>query len=471
MLRRVIRDESGVALGLAVVMIVLIGVMGAGLLVFVRTGLNATVQVNQGQKAINMADAGVQVAKRQLVLNAAPNNYDNITNLSASPPNPADSEWSYAGAGKTLSLGGCNNCINVKIRYLLPARSTADRENPDYAPELTPNNGADANYAPGVDYFRIISEGRAGETRRVVDAIYVTQTSGSPQGYYTPGNIVISGNITLEGLSLFAGGNITANSTPATSGSDLAYGNWNRSPWNTTSRGSTAPGLGAAGTVPIISGQAGVRDFGSNTTPKLEPKNPPDSIRNDAAKMAFPFDVRQQPILEDLRNAARAQNTAVRSLGNYYDVPSGTSSLSVVASTASGTYKWPASSTVETVVYIRFPSYSSSNVVSWDASSSGGANKGTLVVENGRLEMPPSTNSNPKCLTGVAVIRVPSSVPNDTEVFTNTGQGCLEGYVNANKSIKIAGTVKPFTQERGNRPGFYGVQLWSWRECYNTACN
>ena len=475
MLRRFVKDESGVALGLAVIMIVLIGVMGAGLLVFVRAGLNSTIQVNQGQKAIGMADAGVQAAKRQLILNATPTHYDGTTNLSASPPNP-ESEWSYIGAGKTLSLVGCNNCINVKIRYLLPATNSSPlngRANPNYAPELTPNNGGDANYPPGVDYFRITSQGTAGETRRVVDAIYVTQTSGSPQGYYTPGNVVISGNITLEGLSMFAGGNITANSTPGTVGSDLAYGDWgNRPPWNTTpSRGNTLPGLGAAGTVPLISGQQGVRDFGSNTTPiKLEPKNPPDSIRNDPTKIAFPFDVRQQPILEDLRNAARIQNIAVRPQGNYYDVPSGTSTVNLVESTAAGTYKWPAGSVVETVVYIRFPSYSSSNVVNWDARSSVAPNKGTLVVENGRLEMTPSTNSNPKCLTGVAVVRVPSTVAASTEVFTNAGQGCLEGYANANASIKIVGTVKPFTQERGNRPGFYGVQLWSWRECYTATC-
>ena len=48
----------------------------------------------------------------------------------------------------------------------------------------------------------LTSQRTVGETHRVVDAIYVTQTSGSPQGNYTPGNIVISGNITLEGVTI-----------------------------------------------------------------------------------------------------------------------------------------------------------------------------------------------------------------------------------------------------------------------------
>ena len=461
MLHRFSRDESGIAMGLSIIMIVLIGVMGAGLLVFVQTGLRSTVQVNQGQKALNMADAGVQAAKGQLIINASPIQYDGIDNPAASPPNP-ESNWSYAGSGRTLSLGNCNNCINVSIRYLLPATTSSRLTEPNYAPVLTP--GGQPNYPPGVDYFRIISEGSVGETRRKVDAIYSTQTSGTPQGYFTQGSIRISGNITLEGLSMFAMGDITANGQPAVVGSDIAYDNWNRPPWNTTQRGSNAPGLGAVGTVPS-SAALGVRDFGSNSTPtRFILKNPPDSSQT-ASQISFPFDYRQQPDLEDLRSAARGQNTFVRAQGNYFEIGSGTSTVDIRENTASGTDpKYPASSGVDTVFFVKFPTYSSSNVVNWNVSTAGGTRKGTLVVENGRLEMPPSR----ACLNGIAVIR---GVPSNEEAFKNAGQGCLEGYANASGFVTIAGTVRPFTQERGNRPGFYGLRLWSWRECYNTACN
>lgn len=53
-------------LGLAVVLVVLIGVMGAGLLTVVVSDLKATLEANQGQRAFEMAEAGIEVAKARL---------------------------------------------------------------------------------------------------------------------------------------------------------------------------------------------------------------------------------------------------------------------------------------------------------------------------------------------------------------------------------------------------------------------
>jgi hypothetical protein len=39
MIRRLLREERGMALGLAVIVVVIVGVMGAGLLTFVATDL------------------------------------------------------------------------------------------------------------------------------------------------------------------------------------------------------------------------------------------------------------------------------------------------------------------------------------------------------------------------------------------------------------------------------------------------
>ncbi len=49
-IRNVVRDESGITMGLAVIMIVLIGVMGAGLLAFVRNDLGSVVEVTKGRR-------------------------------------------------------------------------------------------------------------------------------------------------------------------------------------------------------------------------------------------------------------------------------------------------------------------------------------------------------------------------------------------------------------------------------------
>ncbi len=64
--RRLARDEAGVALALAVMLVVLIGVLGAGLLTVVVTDLEATVESNRGQRAFEMAEAGVEVARARL---------------------------------------------------------------------------------------------------------------------------------------------------------------------------------------------------------------------------------------------------------------------------------------------------------------------------------------------------------------------------------------------------------------------
>lgn len=72
MIGRLVRDESGIAMGLAVIVVVIVGVMGAGLLVFVRNDLEAAVQVNQGQEDFEAADAGIRAAERELLSNACP---------------------------------------------------------------------------------------------------------------------------------------------------------------------------------------------------------------------------------------------------------------------------------------------------------------------------------------------------------------------------------------------------------------
>ena len=76
MIGRQWRDESGVALGLAVIVVVLIGVLAAGLLGTLRSDLEATTQANRGQRALHLADAGAQAAAAQLRADADPTHYD-----------------------------------------------------------------------------------------------------------------------------------------------------------------------------------------------------------------------------------------------------------------------------------------------------------------------------------------------------------------------------------------------------------
>jgi type II secretory pathway component PulK len=73
-LRR-LREEKGMALGLAIIVVVVIGVMGAGLLTFVSTDLQAVAAVNRGEQAFELAEAGVEVAKAHLANDPSPTSW------------------------------------------------------------------------------------------------------------------------------------------------------------------------------------------------------------------------------------------------------------------------------------------------------------------------------------------------------------------------------------------------------------
>ncbi len=254
MIKHLLRDESGVALGIAIMVMVIVGVMGAGLLVFVRNDLEAVIEVNQGQRAFDIADAGAQVAKQQILGDKIPAHYDidssldpnylasscNIDNADSTESiarSPASENWSPEAGGQTRTFASGE--FTVTIRWM-PQKSTADSR--CRAPETT-------SAGPGVDFFRVVSTGKYRNARRRVEAIYRTYSLNVPQAYYTPGKINIAGTACIDGVSLFTsstaidaidfdggggcsgGGHIT--------GPDLAYGDWNDPPsdkFNTTAR-------------------------------------------------------------------------------------------------------------------------------------------------------------------------------------------------------------------------------------------
>jgi type II secretory pathway component PulK len=84
------------ALGLAIIVVVIVGVMGAGLLTFVATDLEAVLAVNRGEQAFELAEAGIEVAKAHL----------------ANDPNPAD--WS---SGELQMAGMSEGSVTVTVEY------------------------------------------------------------------------------------------------------------------------------------------------------------------------------------------------------------------------------------------------------------------------------------------------------------------------------------------------------------------
>ncbi|CAA9389663.1 MAG: hypothetical protein AVDCRST_MAG22-503 [uncultured Rubrobacteraceae bacterium] len=164
------RDESGVALGLAVILVVLIGALAAGLLAVVRSDLEGTIQMNRGGRALHLADAGARAAAAQLRADAVPGHYD---------ADGADNTgWAYVPPdggtpGETLALG--EGAVTTTIRYLIPAKTAAQQRDGRYAPERVPAGLPDY---PGRDFFLAVSEGSSGGTRLKVEVIFYAKASG-----------------------------------------------------------------------------------------------------------------------------------------------------------------------------------------------------------------------------------------------------------------------------------------------------
>jgi hypothetical protein len=489
MLRRLVREESGVAMGLAIMTMVLVGIMGAGLLVFVNTDLTSVLQSNQGQKAFNLADGGVQIAKaRLLTTNADFRSYDGITNLAANPPNP-ESAWSCGfwdstnnvctSAGRQLTNldGDPDLDATVWIQYLIPSTTGDHLDDPDRAPELVPNPAdPNPNYPAGKDYFKVISQGSEGGALRKVEAIYNTYDLGVPKAYYTPGNITLNGAAgSITNISLFAGGDVRNKGGDAVAGEDLAYGDWCQASYNTAARTGNpswsppippnAAGIGALGTV---ANKRPGRDFDGTTTPNFVGSTPsaPSTCdpSNTRSQITFPFKA-GLPDIEALRTAAQSQSNGLGG-DNYYEF---TRNVDVVGSSPGpNDVKWPDNSLSSTVVFVKFDDID--DVLTWTiGGSAGGLScsdpnypivRGTLVIENGRFTTSPSART---ALKGAVVIK---SAGPGTQVYSDSGSTCMQSFAIATGDITISGNVSPATQERGNSPGSYGITLWSWRELY-----
>jgi type II secretory pathway component PulK len=96
MIQRLLTEQRGMALGLAIIVVVIVGVMGAGLMTIVATDLEAVVAVNRGEQAFELAEAGIEVAKAHL----------------ANDPSPSD--WSSG----ELQLASMNEgSVTVSIEY------------------------------------------------------------------------------------------------------------------------------------------------------------------------------------------------------------------------------------------------------------------------------------------------------------------------------------------------------------------
>ncbi len=451
MLRRLIRDEVGMTMGLAVIMIVLIGVMGAGLLTFVQRDLGSVVENNKGQRAFELAEAGVQVAKEQLQDDSIPAHYNGGTDA-------ADLRWSkfYSGGQgmRLTNLDGSSatsDSVSVTIEY---------------------RTGS-------VDTFVAVSTGTYGDAKRKIEAVFKRTGAimGIPPAYYTRSSVTLSGNVTAHGVSFFArkDGKVSGSFTFGTeddvlkkwaeTGDSDSYPN----PFNGTPRSLATPGI-AVGNVLTLEGsgviaqvQKGSRSFDKDTNPSVVPTYPWGDA-SASSKIAFPFSTSSLPDdLEVLRQKAIQQETQPGNTVDYYQ-----------ENLAVGTHpitSWPTNSDYGTVFYYRFPTYHSSNTVTWDVSlpCTDASRKGVIVVENGDFVL----TGNRGGFNGTVLVygrNDPATghpYPNEGN-FSSSGSGCMTGYASSTGDMSLSGTYTA-----SNVPGLNELPLFqgamkpsSWRELY-----
>lgn len=430
-----IKNESGMVLPLAIIMIVLVSVMGAGLLTFVVTDQENLIEVNQGQDAFEMADAGAQAAKMQLKTNPDASLYT------------SSFDWSDAD-GKDLSMDNADG-KDARVR-------------------IEPNT-------PSTGLFTATSTGTAGNATRKIQTIYRATPAISnsvPAAHFTWGNIDHrggGGGCNLDGTSMFAmgnasfGGSFSICDTP-----DQAYKKWAATadtysypnPFNSTARSDQRAGIAVRGTISGADAAVakGTRSFDSTTTPRVVPDYNASSLSN-SQKIAFPFGVASSPPpsdLETLRQRALELERQNPGRSYYYDRFPGNQSDDEGITSDQSITSWPTGSSYETVVFYEFAG--SGRKVSWvlsGACSSASSTKGVLAVENGSFDL------NGTGFNGTIVIR--------GGAFDSAGNSCMTGNINSSGDITIkggsgTGTVPSLV----SLPAFQGgsTSLIGWRELY-----
>jgi type II secretory pathway pseudopilin PulG len=412
-------------MGLAVVVVVIVGVMGAGLLVFVRNDLEAVVEVNQGQRAFETADAGVQAAQQRL------NSGESIdgTQWSSGSSNDADE-------CKDLGPDGDPNGVCLTGLYDTPTDI---------------KNAANVQIeSTGGNEFTVTSTGKYGNAKRRVEATFKkTGGSGSGEGefpqmvyaaqnaatdrlsldgvsMYSESDIINKNGLTMNDASLFSGGDIelniqnAANFIVSSDGSSIEqnqnncdksssefevegtdpYGDWEDGTYNSTPRNVDASGIGA---VEKIKGQNNSRrkpcgwgtQFFDSDTGDFSGSNPQANFLAETSdpqeddEITFPFGTTPDvdALANDLKETAKSQPKQYtvalggsnidqgESQGNYIKISSGNNKNVGVCDASGGgcdvgdvQIQWP---TVDDdtpasewpVVYVEFASSSQNNTL------------------------------------------------------------------------------------------------------------
>jgi hypothetical protein len=364
----------------------------------------------------------------------------------------------------------------------------ADRA-PEVLPRDTSNTTTPRTYPNNRVYFKITAQGTVGGAQRRIEAIYRTKETGFPTAYYATGDINWNGDaFEVANVSVFSKGSVTRFRPENLKGCDAVYTNWNKPPWNNKSRNAgtrtctksdgtsftgVPTGVGAEGTINYQSNartRLGAVDYDETTNPRFVPNTWTDTGGTQGPiDISYPFDPdpNTQVDLQVLRTIAESGQNGSRLVTKR---PGESFNLS----------DYPSNSSANTVYFIEFVNADGTYTNASGVADPGRVNytsnatnmNGTIVVVNGNFDM-----SGDKEYKGIIVLRDPIDDDNVTLQYRNQGNVKMEGFANVEGNITIGdGNVVSTVPDDvidsvGRRPGFYTLERWSWRKCYNTACD
>jgi hypothetical protein len=239
----------------------------------------------------------------------------------------------------------------------------------------------------------------------------------------------------------------------------------------------------------------GYRDYDGCTDTELVPPLPvasrrPEFAVNDwgdranqpSTKMTYPF-APPNPAEDAQAMAVLKERAQIQGL--YFRLAPG-SNYSIDSP------PYPANSNLQnTVMFVEFaggtddsPIYGAKGHATYNARSSDADNtvKGTIVVMNGDLKI----GQNADNFRGAMIVRDPVDAGNATDNtqincndtgatldYCSNGNKVIEGWVNVQSDIAIAGTADGFLPDEMTTglTSLVKVSQYSWQECYTTNCN
>lgn len=495
--RRLLEDQQGIALPVAIFVMVIVMTMGAGLLIYVTRDLQTAAEANRGQQAFGVAEAGIEVGKREIGQKCADGECDELLDKTINVTLPDTS-----GAAKIrmteidpeeldFELGANESAFSVvsegnlnpeaesrnaqrKVQAQFIVSSEDDGGVPPQLQNIQTDGDFEVNGAATLNDAMVHAEG---------DTIIASSLTLNNTSFYNEGDFSVNPRLTLDDASVFTGedGDFTVNDgygNLTVRGED-PFGDW-QSEYNETPRETSNSGIGVGGRILKSQWSADMPGFDDGGT-QQHYDSTTDPAMNEG--ITYPFDpealASKEPDLETLREVARSQSNFAGEEDNYIEVGEEVDDVGLGNNGDNGDLglAWPDDTSLGTVVFVSFQGDDlEDNMVSWReyGDCDDIPEEAVIVVENGGFQWAGGL----KPLHGAIITASENFQEVDEGIVDINGELCNAGPIYAGGTIDLDGSGNSngtLSSEEYEQlpPGIPGasssLSSLGWRECYTDA--